>query len=463
MNVLASIERPSVLPAVSAEQTDAALLKALADVSGGDPNFWSAHDADRRDCAHGLFQYPAMMVPKVQRALISSAVSAKPEIKVVYDPFVGAGTSLAAAMCFGLDVYGQDINPLAILISRLRTSCVWLPQLDEFRKQVIGQARSDGSDAIEAEFPGREKWFKHEVSVAISRLVRAIRKQKDLNARRFLWVSLAETIRLTSNDRTSTFKLHARDKDEIARRSLCPIEIFSEISSANAIGYSRFASELFQAGMLSGGGYSGKVNIGLGDSTNGGSRGPGSVDLLVTSPPYGDNITTVPYGQHSYLPLQWIDFADIDSAADPSLLRTTQEIDRRSLGGRCPRNIEMEIDRLTAKSVEISTVVARLRKAKKDRIRRVISFASDLEASLTHLVSALKLDGYMIWTVGNRTVQGEVVRNSDIISQILETKGVREVAKLERTIKNKRMAGRNDSSPTMKNEWIIIYRKERAE
>src|ERR1035438_6502972 len=59
----------------------------------------------------------------------------------------------------------------------------------------------------------------------------------------------------------------------------------------------------------------------------------GTCDLLVSSPPYGDNASTVPYGQHSFLPLQWIDLSDIDVCLRKDWLATTHEIDHRSLGG----------------------------------------------------------------------------------------------------------------------------------
>ena len=41
------------------------------------------------------------------------------------------------------------------------------------------------------------------------------------------------------------------------------------------------------------------------------ANGDSLYDLLVTSPPYGDNRTTVPYGQHAFLPLQWVELSDI--------------------------------------------------------------------------------------------------------------------------------------------------------
>ena len=69
------------------------------------------------------------------------------------------------------------------------------------------------------------------------------------------------------------------------------------------------------------------------DARSPAARNGSLYDVVVTSPPYGNNATTVPYGQYSYLPLQWIDLADIGDDVNAEFLRTTHEIDRRSLGG----------------------------------------------------------------------------------------------------------------------------------
>src|SRR5208283_3432339 len=83
--------------------------------------------------------------------------------------------------------------------------------------------------------------------------------------------------------------------------------------------------------LLSRGRYKGRTETYLRSAISKGSIAREKLDLLVTSPPYGDNRTTVPYGQHSYLPLQWIDLSDIVAGLDNSCLSTTHEIDRRSL------------------------------------------------------------------------------------------------------------------------------------
>src|SRR5687767_7577888 len=59
-----------------------------------DNTFWSSPDHDRSEYLHSFFQYPAMMVPVVQRKLIEIITKNNPSISNVLDPYMGSGTSL---------------------------------------------------------------------------------------------------------------------------------------------------------------------------------------------------------------------------------------------------------------------------------------------------------------------------------------------------------------------------------
>jgi hypothetical protein len=85
------------------------------------PDIWTSSRRARRDHVHAFFLYPAMMVPDVQKELVDVIVSSQSNVKRLFDPYVGAGTSLVAGMLNGLSCYGQDINPMAILLSKVRT------------------------------------------------------------------------------------------------------------------------------------------------------------------------------------------------------------------------------------------------------------------------------------------------------------------------------------------------------
>jgi hypothetical protein len=441
------------------KNVDTKLLKLL-EIKGADPDFWSLKDRDRSDSAHSIFQYPAMMVPLVQRRLLGAVLEARPDIQSIYDPFLGSGTSLVSGMHFGLDVYGNDINPLAVLISRVRTARTIEIFIGAIAEQVAAEAKTDGRETIETAMANRDKWFQPEVAVELSRLRRAIRKCDNLWVRRFLWVTLAETVRLTSNDRTSTYKLHARPAEEIAKRALSPIAVFRELARENASSFSTFRRRLGEAKQIESSEYVGETQVRIGDARQALNYWGDAVpfDLLMTSPPYGDNLTTVTYGQHSYLPLHWIDFKDIDPAADIATLRTTQEIDRRSLGG-ASGDATWDEAKLLEATPKLKRFADGLPPKPDDSRRRLIRFYRDFGASLESIVGVMKPDSYMVWTVGNRNIAGQQVPTNLVLSELLEGLNCKVVTTLTRRIHHKRMPDRNASSATMREEKILLARR----
>ncbi|ANM18245.1 hypothetical protein AMK06_CH03371 [Rhizobium sp. N541] len=450
---------PTQLSIRTPADVDTQLLKLLAD-KGSDSDFWSSKDRDRTDSAHNIFQYPAMMVPLVQRRLLGAVLEARPEIQSVYDPFMGSGTSLVSGMHYGLNVYGNDINPLAVLISRVRTARSVDFTVGAIAEQVVSEASADRRGTIETSMANREKWFQADVSLELSRLRRAIRKCDDLWVRWFLWVTLAETVRLTSNDRTSTYKLHARPASEIEKRTLSPIAVFRDLARENATSFWAFRHRLNENKQLKSAKYIAETDVRIGDTRNAqdywGDAAP--FDLLMTSPPYGDNLTTVTYGQHSYLPLHWIDFKDIDPLADIATLRTTHEIDRRSLGGTTSENVWTEA-KLLAASSRLKRFADGLPAKPADGRARLIRFYRDFGASLDSILNVMKPDSYMIWTVGNRNIAGQQVPTDLVLSELVEGLKCKVVTTLTRRIHHKRMPDRNASSATMREEKILLVRK----
>ena len=69
---------------------------------------------------HLVHPYPAKLLRSIPAFFVSVREIA-PEGTVVCDPFCGSGTVLLEAMCAGFDSVGLDVNPLATLISRVKT------------------------------------------------------------------------------------------------------------------------------------------------------------------------------------------------------------------------------------------------------------------------------------------------------------------------------------------------------
>ena len=439
--------------------TDERIISQLEAFSEWDNDYWTFRRAMARGQAHGLTQYPAMMVPPMQAALLGVVSKVDGQVCTVLDPFVGSGTTLVECMRLGLNYAGQDINPLALLFCRTKAGPFHTTRLASAVKDTVECANSDWGQRVEADFPGLEKWFSSKAAIELSRIRRAIRRVDHVWCRRVLWAGLAETVRLTSNSRTSTFKLHIRSPYELCSRTVSPLETFAAIVADITKRLHEETVTLREAGHLSANGrYRGEIALRLGDSTEHVPPARSGHDLLVTSPPYGDNTSTVPYGQYSYLPLQWIDSHDIDEGVESGHLRSTHEIDTRSLGG-FKKHAVRDVQHLLPVSPSLKKTLLRLEKLPTDRASRVAAFYRDLDASLHRLLEALRASAYMIWTVGNRRVGGEPVPTDTILVELLAAKGVRLVTRIERKIPNKRMATRNAITSTMRGETILVLRK----
>lgn len=441
---------------ISTPQNDKRLRDRLAALTSSGRDYWSFKGNSCREHSHGLFQYPAMMVPQVARSVLEQTCLVHPEIERVADPFAGSGTILTESMLRGLSFFGTDINPLAILLCRVKCGPFFIDALVEKVQHMIAGIEADTSSIVEVDFPNCDKWFRSDVQIALSKIRRAILRETSLWARRFFWIGLAEAVRFTSNSRTSTFKLHTRKEKEIQARNCDVIGIFKKTITRNLQHMRHQAEYLEGEGYLNHGHYRMKVEIALGDIRK--VKQSNLSDIILTSPPYGDNGTTVPYGQYSYLPLQWMDLEDIDPAANADCIRSTSEIDTRSLGGR-KRVKKTDCDELADRSSSFKHYIGRLKNQPADRINRVTAFFRDLDDSLGPILSGLRPGGLMVWILGNRKVGGRRVPFDTILSELLAGRHVKLLCELHRRISSKRMAPKNSIAETMSTETILVMRK----
>lgn len=422
--------------------------------------------SNNRGNTTSLYQYPAMMVPEVQREVLDAIIKlqGRGEIQSLFDPFIGSGTTALEGMYQGLSVYGQDINPLAILLCKVRTDLLSLTSLE----QSLEMLKANYSYCLNYpthDFPGISKWYSSHHIQTLSKLRYLITYVKCIRVRRFMWVCLAETSRIISNSRQSTFKLHIKkDSDILNNRKRDALSLFYSVYSKNIEKMACIRSMLSSGAFIRDDVYTGGSVLLTCNNTLENvlpSIPDEKFGLLVTSPPYGDNLTTVPYGQSSFLPLRWINIKDIDLSLSEELLRTTQEIDRRSLGGKVAKKLsEDALIHLLTISPTLKVTLKALESCPIDRYRRVLTFFNDLEISLSKIVPVMNCNSYSIWTVGNRHVGGIEIPTHQILLEFLSCHNFKHVLTIKRPISLKKMAARNSISQTIHKESILVFRKE---
>lgn len=412
----------------------------------------------RSDFARSILNYPAMMVPSVQEPIIEALSYALNKNVSLMDPFMGASNTLVTGMKYGMNVFGQDINPLSILLSQVKTTFYSIEELNDAEKRLISNINVDTSNDIEITFININKWFTNTIQIELSKIFRAIRNEQSIKIRKFFWVVLAETIRLTSNDRTSTFKMHMRPIEEINSRQISALKTFSSVSKKNIKNIGDYLSVLLSNGHIKNGKYTKNADVVWGD-TNAEIKTDKTFNLLVTSPPYGDNQTTVTYGQFSYLPLQWIPIEDIDNTIFIDYLKTAQSIDNKSLGGQIKENIKDVEERVFEKSKTLKRFINQFKDEERKKAEKVTRFINDLDNSIDKMLPKMNKDSFLVWTIGNRNVNKQVVQNDLILKELFTDKGISLFTDLEREILSKRMPGRNNFSNMMSKEKILIFKK----
>ena len=398
--------------------------------------YWDVGDY-RKD--NPIIRYPATMVAPMQECILNEVILSDETIRNVLDPFSGSGTVLLEGQKLDLDVIGFDINPLAILISEVQLKGVDPSVADDKLQSLYSRIAMLNGNALKHNFKNIDKWFSQNVIVSLSTIRQAIIGEKDDRYRKFFWCCFAETVKKYCNSRTSTFKLHIKTEDQIDSMVDDSISYFKK-HTQNQI--KKYCKELNEE----------KIDLRCGNSIELlDELKPNSVDLICTSPPYGDNPTTVTYGQYSILPLLWIDSKDL-SLWNNDLLCNFSMIDRLSLGGKLSRDI----------TNDYSDYVKGITYEKQ---KKIISFFYDYEEIFSRMANVIKKDKLIILTLGNRRVDNKEVR-FDVFNDMLADKyNLKLDSTITRNIIGKRMPSKVSSVKdvgsvsSISTEYVKIYRK----
>lgn len=393
---------------------------------------------------HKIANYPAAMVAPMQRELLQLLVNENKDYHSMLDPFHGSGVTLVEGQEVGLEVFGIDINPYAHIIS--------LAKLEKYNPQLVKQANVNILISITElmenggwkphSFDNISKWFRKDIIDDLSILRTAIKREPNVNIRHYYWLCFGEIVKKYSNTRTSTFKLHIKEQEKIDSMENNVINDFRiKIKETyRLIGYPEL----------------GDFHLECGDSNSIMKQMKNeSFDIICTSPPYGDNGTTVTYGQFSTLQLLWIDEKDFDY--DISCIENYSRLDSLSLGGTLSKNNAFYYPTI------LSEYIARLSSHKRKKIMR---FYADYENSFREMVRLLKVDGRMILTVGNRKVDGIEFPFFEINKELAKHYGINVEYVLMRNIINKRMPKKvsklsdGNSVESMSKEIILLLKKE---
>lgn len=405
-------------------------------------NSWDFHTADTKQYTHCYHAYPAMMIPQVARKLIKDY---KPSGKcnLLFDPYMGSGTSLVEANIAGINAIGTDINPLARLIAASKVTHYNATDIERYISDIQLLNLTFNKELVKnkdfSRISNYSFWYSEDVLLKLSYLHQLIDTIPQ-EIRSFFYIVLSEIVRECSFTRNGEFKRFKMNSKQLEKFSPDVFMLFITKAERNLQGLKQFNccnNDTFSTICDFNTVYSVPKDI----------IKPNSIDIIVTSPPYGDSRTTVAYGQYSRWANEWFRFEN------------AKNLDNLLMGGMRQLNAKFTTNTIN-KELEL------IRTLDNKRYTEVIAFLNDYHDSIKNISPFVRKGGRVCYVVGNRNVKGVQIPLDYFTAETFEKYEFKHEQTIIRNIPNKRMPSKTSPTnktgikiDTMSNEYIVIMSK----
>jgi len=339
---------------------------------------WDFEDANTKTLTHCFHSYPAMMIPQVAARLLDKYGK---NANLLFDPYCGTGTSLVEANVRNINAVGTDLNPLARLIAKAKTTPINIQTLDLYLKEFNDWIFSlrfgikKNVSFVIPRFDNIDYWFTKDVQIKLAILKHYIDHIDNEPIKDFFLVAFSETVRESSLTRNGEFKLYRISEKNLKSFNPDVYGIIENKLSRNRKGLIEFlnnkknnsTSKIYSFNTVF------KIPKGI--------LPDNSVDIVVTSPPYGDSRTTVAYGQFSRLASQWLGFEE------------ASKLDKELMGGKRPTKIEKFGIKI------LDEIIEQIGEKDEKRVKDVYSFYKDYLFSIKNISKVIKNKGFLCFVV----------------------------------------------------------------
>jgi transcriptional regulator with XRE-family HTH domain len=409
---------------------------------------------------HGWHRYVGRFPAHLVRALLNHFEATPGE--TVCDPFVGSGTTLVEARLLGLSAVGIDLCPLSCMLSRTKAQFPADPQSllsaftrlteryqlrlaefkgsfspDTFRHEQVLQRSSNPIPR----FANIEKWFTAQALLGTSIAVQVIMDEKDY-ARDFFATALSAEMRSIGNVDVDVVRAEYRKAPRMAvdvlrllsrrvRKMLANIEQ-TVMTHRELLSSSEHISVL-QENMLSS------------------SIGQGSIDYIITSPPYGVESL-------SYLRTHLLSYRSLDAYLHYDPYEMSDEMVGSEYLALDPASAGREAAQRSPcfKSFFSSGFEG----TDSRRVAMMERFFDDLVQAGDNFRLWLRPAGRVAFVIGNKRLGERVIPTDTIVSEVFAASGLR----LDKVVRHKLKTNNSNSEVpwqerVIQEEAVLIFRR----
>ena len=393
---------------------------------------------------HGYHRYPAKFLPDVVRKIIEEYAKGS---NLIADLFAGCGTTLVEAKIHGISSVGVDINPVAKLITKVKTTPLAPDNLQQAYTALVNlfdkYNESDYEDIKKHE--RIDYWFTPPQKAKIAFLYDTVfHLEVDDDTKDFFYVCISHILKNCSWWLQSGTKPQ-RDMEKE------PEDPFNEFKRHcnKMIGWNeKFYNELSKIGYL---GIPCEIYLGDARHTSITSE---SIDAIITSPPY---VTSYEYADIHQLTAYWMEY-----------ISDIHEFRKKFIGSSYSGNDSL----IVPNSKQAQKIVNDLSENSKHIARDVAQYFNDMQEVAKEMARVLAPNGHACIVIGNTKIKEVQIKSAEVFYEFLRNAGLRKVTVIKRSIPHKLMPTLRDKNtgrftkldnPNCKkvypNEYVIIMKK----
>lgn len=375
-----------------------------------------------RYVSHGYYTYPAKFIPQLAKRLIYELTQ---EEETVVDPFMGSGTTIVEAILAGRRAIGTDINPVAYLVAKVKSTPIQPDVLTRIYDELfvdlenaIGQKSRLFAHPIQPIIPENERidyWFNQREKEQLGILLGRINAIEEQDSREIFLVAFSQILKSCSVWLQKSIKptrdLHKKPAEPLsaflrqARYMLKQNQVLWNLAPltvrTNLNKYRHLSNQDAR-------------NIPVSSQTS---------SLIVTSPPY---VTSYEYADLHQLTALWLNYAKSVSQFRTNFIGTAHS--NRTV-------IDMQSD-------VANRIVENLKSERKRR--EVRNYFADMLECFSEMYRVLKPGGKACIVIGNTKFEGVEVANAEVFLEQMTSLGFHTYDVIKREIPSKMLPQTRD-------------------
>jgi DNA modification methylase len=402
--------------------------------------------AETNEMTHSYHKYPAKFIPQLARTLIEEYTD---EGDFIWDSFCGSGTLNLEAFRTNRHSIGTDINPIAVLISRVKTIPLEPETLNTYNEEILAAIKINATQSesfyiskgvLNGNINVLKKWFSKESLQELGHILWHIKKKKSKKKyREFALCAFSSILKSSSYWLNSSVKPQIDPNKEPEKPLFYFEKQIRDMEKANNLFYNEVKDNQTQVCIFK---HNAKHHL---------PSEIKKIDCIITSPPY-----VISY-----------DYSGIFKLSTHFLFYQSDYRQFRKTFVGTP--LQKKVRRCSNISVPDQTIINSLPNT---RIKRTLTeYYKDMNVFFKNARDHSKENGHLIMIVGDTELRGIRIPNAYLLTKIATDMGWSFESIYEREISNKNLPTLRDATTgkftnkencnqkeIYKREYILIFR-----